>query len=52
MKCPDCNEKFIKRIKNFQGGLDEIWKYGMVLHGFYYKCPKCKQKYEPEDVEE
>lgn len=50
-KCPDCNSELIKVEKCCDD--EDIGCH--TTHFFiepYYKCPKCKQEYELEDIEE
>ena len=50
-KCPDCRDSELELIQTGHSAID-IPGHMMVLDDPYYWCPKCREKYDPENVEE
>ena len=55
IKCPDCRDSELERINELVeskvDGLPCLVVDEWGNESYYYKCHKCKQEYEPEDIE-
>lgn len=48
MNCPDCRNSKLEIICTCLDNDGEL----IAMEDSIYKCPKCKQEYNPEDLEE